>query len=726
MMMGGGMPQPEMDHDTYGQDADDMGGMMPMGYGGNVMPMVSPEQMKLRMHLVALKKLASLPNAAEAFESEKLSGLGQTVCREFKIDDDSRSDWKDCAQRSMDMARQKRETKSEPWANASNVKFPMLTTAALQFAARAYPAIVDGPRIVKCQVLGADPQGQKAASADRVSQHMSYQFLVEMEDWESDLDTALHQLPIVGCVFKKIYEDGSKDAGCCSDLVSAFDLVVNQKTKSLETTPRVTHAFTLYPHQIDERIREGKFIEFDHKGSGDDNSDDHAPHTFYEQYRYFDSDEDGVMEPWIVTVHKTTEKVVKMVCGFDPNEIKVDEQRGKIVSIPKRQYFVKIPFIPDPEGGFYDIGFGKLLEPLSDVIDTTINQMMDAGTLQNGGGGFIASGVDIGRGKSVLRMKPGEYRTVQTAAQDLRAGIYSMEHPGPSKTLFELLSLMIDSGKDIAAIQDILVGDMPRNQTATATMAMIEQGLKVFTAIYKRIFRSLRKEYKMVFEINKRSLNVTKYVALLDTPVEVSSHDYQGDMDVMPTADPASVTDMQRMAKAQFVMEEAKSGNPFVNLEEATRRAFQAARVDDIETIMTKPQPKPGDELMAKEAEAKIDLTKAQTVKTVADAEVSLATVGIPIGMPVQVGQPIFGGQGMPQGQPMPMGGPEGPMPGGPMPPMGPMGEGGPMPPDMMGQGGQPPMGPDGQPIPPEIMMQIQDEMAAAGDGMPGDGLPIQ
>lgn len=682
-MMGGGIPQPEMDFDTYGQDAGDM-----MGMGGNVIPMPimeTPEQAKVRMALVALQRVAGMKNAAEIWSDDKLGQLGQTVHREYKLDDDSRSEWKAAAKRSMDIARQIRESKSEPWPNASNVKFPMLTTAALQFAARAYPAIVDGSRIVKVQVLGRDPDGQKAAAADRVSQHMSYQFLYEMEDWESDLDTALHQLPIIGCVFKKVYEDGSKPAGCCSDLVSAFDLVVNQKTKSLETTPRITHVFTLYPHQIDERIREGNYLQFNHRGSGDDNSDEHAPHTFLEQYRYWDCDDDGIMEPWIVTVHEKTQRVVKMVAGFDPAEINVDQLTKQIISIPRRDYFVKIPFIPDPEGGFYDIGFGKLLEPLSDVIDTTINQMMDAGTLQNGGGGFIASGVDIGRGKSSIKLRPGEYRTVQTPANDLRAGIVNMEHPGPSKTLFELLSLMIDAGKDIAGIQDILVGDMPRNQTATATMAMIEQGMKVFTAIYKRIFRALRKEYKLVFEINKRTLNVQKYVALLDTPVEVSSHDYLGDMDVMPTADPATITDMQRMAKAQLVLEEAKSGNPFINLLEATRRAFEAARIDDVQSLLTEPKPDPMAEKQAAEADAKIDLTKAQTVKTVADAEVALATVGQPISMPVQVGQPLFGGPGMPQGMPMP-----------PMGPMGPMGDGGGIPPEMMGAppGMQPPGAP--------------------------------
>lgn len=707
-------------------------GMPPMGGMdmSNVIQMLPPHVLQLQQQMATLQQLSEMPNAAEAFEPNDLNKLGAQVVREYEIDKDSRSDWEECARRSMDMARQKREAKSEPWDDASNVKFPMLTTASLQFAARAYPAILDGPRVVKCQVMGYDPNGMKAAAADRVSQHMSYQFLYEMEDWESDLDTALHQLPIVGCVFKKIYPDGTKPAGVCSDLVSAFDLVVNQKTKSLDTTPRITHVFTLYPHEIGDRQRDGRFLE-DTKieGCGDDTGDDDAPHTFLEQYRYWDSDEDGIAEPWIVTVHEKTQAVVRMTAGFRFDEIKVDQMRGRIVTIPRKKYFVKIPFIPDPEGGFYDIGFGKLLEPLSDVIDTTINQMMDAGTLQNAGGGFIASGVDLGRGKSKIAFKPGEFKTVQTAANDLRAGIFNMDHPGPSRTLFELLSLMIDAGKDIAAIQDILVGDMPRNQTATATMAMIEQGLKVFTAIYKRIFRALRQEYKLVFEINKATLNVPKYVALLDAPVQVSAQDYMGELDVMPTADPATLTDMQRMAKAQLVMEEFKSGNPHINGFAATKRALEAARVDQIEELLVPPpqEPPPQAKLAEAGAIAEIDLKKAQTVKTVVDAEVARAQIMQPITAPLPVALPVFGGSQM--------GGP-GPMPGGPMPPMGPMDMDGGMPP-MMQDGGPMPMGQEG-PMPgddgmsgggmppPEVMDQIMAEMAASGDAMPGDGMPIQ
>lgn len=684
------------------------------------------EFVELQKRVMKLQFLASLSNAAEEIEEEELGNIGGQVVREYRIDKDSRSEWEDRAKRAMDLARQKKESKSTPWPDASNVKYPLLTTAALQFAARAYPAIVDGPRIVKCAVMGADPDGAKASAADRVSQHMSFQLGYEVPDWECDIDTLLHQIPIVGCAFKKVYADPSKPAGFCSDMISAFDLVVNQKAKSLETVPRITHVFPLYPHEVTERQRTGVFLEVDLKHTSDTGDDEDAPLMFLEQHRYLDLDDDDVMEPWIVTVHEASQKVVKIRAAFDPAEIEFDRAKPRITRIKRKDYFVKVPFIPDPEGGFYDVGFGHLLEPISDVIDTTINQMMDAGTLQNGGGGFIGGGVDLGKGKSTISLRPGEYKTIRTAGPDLRQSIYNMEHPGPSKVLFDLLSLMIDAGKDIAAIQDILVGDTPRVQTATTTMAAIEQGLKVFTAIYKRIFRALKAEFRMIFDINKTTLRMPKYLALLDQPV--SPNDYQGEFDVMPVSDPNAITDMQRMSRAQLVMEEAKNGNPTINLHEATKRMMEAARIERVEELMVPPPegPSPQEQLVEDGLKVDIDLklaqidkTRAETDKVAAEAALAHAQAMLPPGVPVPIATPQFmppemGGE-MPPPQEMPMmqGDPGLPpeMAGAPpdmgMPP--PMQD---MPPEMMGA----PMGE----IPPEVMDQIAaEQMAMSPDGMP-------
>jgi len=584
---------------------DDLGGMPPMPMDGqpDMAPMMAPEMVpyqyeipehiqRLQQRIGNLVRMAQMPNAAEALDESELGKIGGKVVREYQIDKTSRADWEDKAKRAMDIARQVKEAKNTPWANASNVKYPLLTTAALQFGARAYPALVDGPRIVKCQVMGADQNGQKAAAADRVSQHMSFQLLFETE-WEADTDTMVHQLPVIGCAFKKVYQDGFAKAGFCSDLVSAFDFVVNQNAKSLETVPRATHVIQLYPHEIAERQRAGTMLDVDLKGENEGSGDDDAPHTLLEQHRYLDLDDDGVPEPWIVTVHERTEKVLRIKPCFDPAELErnVDFDKGVIVRIPRKEYFVKIPFIPDPKGGFYDVGFGHLLGDINDEIDTSINQMNDAATMQNAGGGFIGGGIDLGKGKSEIAIAPGQYKTVRASGNDLKNNIVPFAHPGPSKTTLDLLTLMIEAGKDISGVQDIMVGDMPANQTATGVMATIEQGMKVFTAIYKRIFRGLKKEFKLIFEINRVALNQPRYVALLDQPVQVTQADYQGELDLMPVADPNNITDMQRMAKAQLVLEEGKNGNPHVNIFEATKRAFEAARIERVEELLVPPPP---------------------------------------------------------------------------------------------------------------------------------------
>lgn len=676
--------------------------------GDNVVPMddrIPEELQKLRRSLVFMQRAIATDNAAELVEESVLAKIGDAVCREYKIDRDSRADWEKTARRAMDMARQKKEAKSHPWEGASNVKFPMLTTAALQFAARAYPAIVDGPRIVKVTVLGRDLTGEKAASADRVSQHMSYQLLQEMENWEGEMDTCLHQLPIIGCAFKKVYPDPTREAGACSDLVSAFDLVVHQKTKNLHTCPRATHVFTLYPYEFEERQRDGRFLDvpLTNSGDGSDGDDSEAPHTFLEQHRFWDIDDDGTKEPWIITVHEPTQKVVRIRPAFGSDDWEVDPVRGRIMRIKRKCYFVKIPFIPDPEGGFYDIGFGKLLEALSDVVDTTINQMMDAGTLQNSGGGFIGGSVKLGKGQ--MRFKPGEYKSVQAVGADVKNNIVSIDHPGPSAVLFNLLSLMIDAGKDIASVKDVLTGETPTNQTATSTMAAIEQGLKVFTAIYKRIFRALKVEFRMIFDINKETLRLPKYVALLDEPVEVIQADYMGDMDIMPVADPNTVTDMQRMSKAQFLLEEIRQGNPVIDVFAATKRALEAARIERIDEIIAKPKPNPAEEVAVADAAAGVELKKAQTVKTVADATTALATVGIPVGQPAQIAEPIFVPAGAQMGQPPGMAAEPPPDAMGAPPDA--------MPPDMMGGGMQD--------VPPE-MMQGEIDPSLMGGATPDMG----
>lgn len=579
--------------------------------------------------LEELVEWADSPNVAEEFEEQRLSRIGMRVVREYDLDEGSRKEWVEKAKRSLAKAKLTRQTKNYPFENASNVKYPLLTTAALQFAARAYPAIIDGSRVVKGQVIGDDEDGAKRSKADRISKHMSYQLINEMPEWEEDTDTLLHQLPIVGCVFRKVWYDPTLKRNC-SEMVSAIDFCVNQKTRSLDTTPRATQMFPLYPHEIEERIEAGAFVDCDFGIANDSDGDDDAPHEFLEQHRYLDLNDDGCREPWIVTVHKETSKVVRIVANYDPAELKIEDD--KLARIQRYNTFVKYPFFRDPEGGFYDLGFGELLESLSEVVDTTINQLLDAGHLQTAGGGFIGSGLRLK--KNQMRFAPGQYHVVDAPGAKVSEAIYNMEHPGPSPVLFQLLGMMIESGKEIANIKDILTGTQDRAQPATTTLAMIEQGMKVYTSIYKRVHRALKREYQLLFNLNAKFLPEEAYFTVLDSQKAVARSDYEkGSMDVAPVSDPSIVTDMQKMTRAQAYMEAA--ANPaldgIINKREALERYFNGIGAEDIEKlIIPEPEgPNPIEQKQMEGMEAEVEGKKATAAKTGAEAKKAEAEAAI-------------------------------------------------------------------------------------------------
>jgi chaperonin GroES len=590
-------------------------------------------------------------NVCDLLTEEQKSKVASDVIEGFKIDERSRSDWEKTAKASMDIALQVKQQKNYPFPNASNVKWPLITVAALQFNARAYPAIVEGDEVVKAKVVGNDdgqpeidpatqqpavnPEtgepiwkvqpGIKAEKAQRISEHMSYQLMEEMTEWEEDTDTLLIQLPIVGTAFKKVYYDAALTRNV-SELIPGIDLIVNQATRSLRDAPRVTHKFQRDPNACEERMRAGIWSEIDLGRPSSSDGDEMAPHEFIEQHCWLDLDEDGYREPYIVTVHCETEKLVRIAANYGQEDVKQDEKGKRILRIQKRDYFVKYGFIPDPKGGFYDIGFGTLLESLGAAIDTTMNQMLDAGHLQNAGGGFIGSGVRLK--KSAMRMEPGLYRTVDASGATLKDAIYNFEHPGPSQVLFSLLGMLIEAGKDITATKDILTGQTSENQTATTTLALIEQGTKVFTAIFKRVYRSLKQEFKLLYKLNADFLPDEAYFNVLDTPKAIAKEDYvSGTYDVCPQADPKNVTDMQRMARAEALVGAlANDVKGELNSKEIYTRYFVATGQQDVDKLFAQQQGP--DPVVMEDAAAKIrktnseaDLNEAKKIETIAKVD---------------------------------------------------------------------------------------------------------
>tara|TARA_R100000656_G_scaffold86042_1_gene62599 strand:- start:13459 stop:15606 length:2148 start_codon:yes stop_codon:yes gene_type:complete len=584
-------------------------------------------------------------NIAEDLDADKLAEIGSLVHRGYTIDEDSRAEWKAKMDKAMKMALQVQEAKNTPWPNASNVKYPLMTTAAIQFAARAYPAMVPGVGVVKGKVIGSDrqpaeqgppgaPMGEpmdrqdtKRDRAKRIGGHMSWQLIEQMEEWEEETDRLLHVVPVLGLAYRKTYYDPMRGHNV-SELVLPDKLIVNDGAKSLETTPRITQELRFYPHEIVERVRSGVWREEDlglPQGEGDDED---APHVFLEQHRYLDLDDDGYPEPYIVTFHRDTKKVMRIFARFEAEGVHMNE-KGQIAKIDPIHYYTKYPFIPSPDGAWHDIGFGVLLGPLGDSVDTILNQMIDAATLQNMGGGFIGSGLRVKGGK--IRQKLGEWTVVQTPGDGIARNVVPVNHPGPSPVLFQLLGLLIDACREIASIKDVLTGETQANIPATTTLAMIEQGMKVFTAIYKRLHRALKKELKKLYRLNGLYLNEQEYYTVLDEERAVAREDYAAqDMDVVPVSDPAVVTDMQKMARAQFLMDFINDS--MFNQLEIRRRLLDAASIEDPANLIVEQQPDPADdptialEISKQELEqAKIEIqskeTEARISKMMAEAE---------------------------------------------------------------------------------------------------------
>ncbi len=561
-------------------------------------------------------------NVAEDLKEEKLSMIGMNAKREFESDEASRKDWLNDTRDWLDLAMQIRENKSFPWPDASNIKYPLIATASLQFNARAYPTLVPGDgKLVKTRIFGKDPGGQKAAQGERVSAYMSWQFMHDMETWDEDMDRLFMMLPVCGLMFKKSYYDVIDDK-VKSDLVFAENFVVDYWTHTLEKAERYSEIIFMPERLIKARQAEGHFLDVDlgpapfpemeiGKTSPTGQADKATPYKIIEQHRWEDLDDDGVMEPYIVTFHYNSGKVLRISPNFTPAEMKMD---GKKVICVKRHtdYYTKYGFIPNPDGSFYDLGFGHMLGPINEAVNTLVNQLVDSGTIHNLQSGFIGKGLKMKMGDQAIQ--PGEWKAVNATGDDLRKQIVPLPTKEPSKVLFELLGMLVTSGKELASIAEIFVGKMPgQNTPATTTMASIEQGMKVFTAIYKRVFRSMQKEFKKVYKLNGMYMDPNTYSELLDEPVGPNDFQQTG-YDVCPTADPVATTQQEKLLKAQALMELLPSG--LIDPMEVVIRNLKAQEQPDWEKLIPgmaetgQPQPKqekPDPKMMEMQAKQKLN-----------------------------------------------------------------------------------------------------------------------
>jgi len=548
----------------------------------------------------SIEKILAADNVAELLDDDQQNTLTQKVISGFDSDIDSRSEWEDRNRDAMDLALQVVKEKSTPWKGASNVKFPLITISAIQFNSRTYPAMINGTDIVRCKAYGLDVGGEKAERAKRVGDHMSYQLLEEDESWEEEFDKLLMSLPIMGCGFKKTYFDPLLGHNVSINVFPKH-LVVDYYARSLEQSKRVTHVLEYYKNQIIEKMRSGYYIEHElneavqHSDDAVDERqgiyavDSESTHQLLEQHTWVDLDNDGYEEPYIITVHKDTGKLCRMVPRFTQEDIQM--YKGRIAKITPTQYFTKYTFIPAPDGGFYDLGFGSLLGPITESINTLINQLIDAGTLQNMPSGFIGRGARMRGGE--YRFKGGEFKQIQTTGDDLRKSIFMLPSKEPSQTLFQLLGLLIEYGERMSGVTDMMAGKTPgQNTPATTAMAALEQGQKVFSGIHKRVYRALRDEFRKLYKLNRTYLNPDDYYQVIDGEnQQIFQTDYLGDpTDIKPSADPNVASAQQRVAKAMLVKENAMSGMSSFNGYEVEKRILEAGEIADIESVLPDPK----------------------------------------------------------------------------------------------------------------------------------------
>lgn len=591
-------------------------------------------------------------------EESLIRTLGADVVEDYRRDKTDRKEWEEVAEEALKAASQeaKGDVRTYPWQGCANIRYPMLTTAALQFNARAYPAIVKGDEAVSVKVVGRDlgkpvlapdgtpmvegpdgaqfpssvvfqqappearelfkpvwavPPGGKATRGARVAEYMNTVLFYRMVDWEADTDSLTMQLPIVGCVFRKVWFDTEKQEQRAA-MVSALRIYVPEGARSCDTTPRLTEEIPdVYPYEIREKVRTGYYRDI----VMDDDEERAGSRTLLEQHRLLDLDGDGLDEPYIVTVDLETETVLRIEPNFGPEDVRYNAE-GKAISIAKGKFYVKYGFFPHPEGKFYDIGLGHLLKQVGAVVDTALNQLIDAGTAQTAGGGFIASGIRLqGRGSNIT-YQPGKYITVDGVnGSALRDGIVERTLPNVSPVTYQVLDLILGAARDISGVKDVITGEASNNGQVGTTLALIEQGLQVFNAVYKRVYRALKEEFTLIYRNLGRygvEQSAKDYAEVMDDPQANFEQDFNAkDFDIRPVSDPASVTRMQKTARAQFLMSTAQM--PGANPVAILKRVYEAFDVENPEELIMEPQPDPL-------VQAKAEGEAAKTQKAMADA----------------------------------------------------------------------------------------------------------
>jgi len=584
---------------------------------------------------VKIDQLVVSSNIAADLPIEEVQSIGLRCKQGFDDDKTSRLQWEDWNAKALKLALQVAEHKTFPWVGCANIKFPLLTIAALSWHSKAYPALISGDNVVKYKVIGKDPDNVKSERADRKGKYMSYK-LLETTTWEEQTDKGLLVLSILGTIFKKTVRDNNAKKNC-SDLVMPQDLVVDYFTTDMESCPRASHMFTLSKNTVREYVLQGFFLDSltmttpepvgplqaaKDKAQHVTPPQDSSVYNLVEQSCWLDLDKDGYEEPYAVTFEKETGKVVRILARYYKNDIQYVEtgaNKGKIYKITPENYYTKFELIPSPDGGFYGIGFGLLLGAISDSVNSALNQIFDSGTMATLGGGFLGRGARIKGGEATF--KPFEWKTVDSTGDNLRNNIVPLTVREASPVLLDLIKFLVNYGERVAGAGDLQMGELPGQNVKAGTAEIAnENGRQIFDATWKRFWRAEKEEFKKLDKLESVFLKGTEGFTVGEQYYEVTEADFADGSDgVCPVADPNITSKSEKRFMADMALADALQLGGDVY--EATKRKYAAYGYSGFEQVFPDPKgpnaipPPPNIAMMELEVKAKVAESKAADVQ---------------------------------------------------------------------------------------------------------------
>jgi len=561
-------------------------------------------------------------NLAEFLDDDLLDPLAAELIDLYEEDKESRADWLQTFSEGLNLLGTENEERTEPFEGATGVHHPLLAEAATQFQAQAYKELLPANGPVNVQVVGQDkptnndpkapeaPHGMTLANqAQRVKEFMNYQIMHVMEEYDPELDQMLFYLPLSGSAFKKVYYDATVDRAV-SKFITAEDLVVNYSATDLRTAARITHVVQVSENELRKQQVYGFYKDVDLKGPASDPKESaldkkideiqgsspsrvgNEMYTLLEMHVDLDipgfedihpdtGEPSGIALPYIVTVVEDTMQILSIRRNWD-------EQDARKL---KKDYFVQYKFLPGL--GFYGFGLIHMIGGLSKSATSILRQLVDAGTLSNLPAGFKARGMRIS--DEAEPIAPGEWRDVDAPGGTLRDSLMPLPYKEPSAVLFQLLGMLVESGRRFAAIADMAVSETGSQQNPVGTtLALLERGTKVMSAIHKRLHYAQKKEFKLLAKVYGETLPDYPYL-VNGGDTAVIRADFDDRVDVLPVSDPNIFSMSQRVMMAQQQLQMAQAAPEIHDLREAYRRMYDALEVKNIESLLKPkdiPQPK--------------------------------------------------------------------------------------------------------------------------------------